>query len=156
MVRKRLEFAVTVLPQSQRPRGRISALWKGMAFTASRINGSSPPSEPRPRSKCSNYDLRPFLRASSRGSHRPPTASEPGLHKATGDENWQSGGTEAGAVFSICRQSEDRKVPGRGFLSPLMGYPAHATIRKLAGRITRKSSVTESQNSPHFLGDFVA
>jgi hypothetical protein len=31
-------------------------------------------------------------------------------------------------------------------------YPAHAKIRKLAGRTTRKLSVTESQNSPHFLG----
>src|SRR5208283_3390095 len=31
-------------------------------------------------------------------------------------------------------------------------YPAHAKIRNLAGRMTRKLSVTESQNSPHFLG----
>ena len=35
---------------------------------------------------------------------------------------------------------------------PVLVYPAHAKIRKLAGRTTRKLSVTKSQNSPHFLG----
>ena len=31
-------------------------------------------------------------------------------------------------------------------------YPVHTNIRNLAGRITRKLSVTESQNSAHLLG----